>query len=83
MHRPTKDDVENLSRGRPTRARIGSRAIGHRLTQKERILFEAAKRHGHLKIPASGCRENVINVYRLWCEANGSAMHLVTPNGTA
>jgi hypothetical protein len=71
MTRPTKDDVERLSRGEPTRARIGSRRIGHRLTQKERLLFEAAQRQGFLKIPVAGIRPNVVNVYRLWCAAEG------------
>lgn len=66
-----KDEVERLSQGLPTRSRLGSRAIGHRLTQKERILFEAAKRHGFLKLPVTGLRNNVRNIYRLWCEAEG------------
>ena len=69
MTRPTKDDVERLSRGEPTRARIGNRGIGHRLTQKERQLFEAAQRQGFLKTPVTGIRPNVVNVYRLWCAA--------------
>jgi len=68
---PSKDDIERLSRGQPTRARIGSRGTPHRLTQRERLLFEAAKRNGYLKIPASGTRKNVINIYRLWCESEG------------
>ncbi len=67
--RITKDEVEKLSRGLPTRSKAGSRTVGHRLTAKERVLFEAAKRQGFLKIPAVGLRENVINVYRKWCEA--------------
>jgi len=71
MTRPTKDDVERLSRGEPTRARIGNCRIGHRLTQKERQLFEAAQRQGYLKIPVTGIRTNVVNVYRLWCAAEG------------
>jgi hypothetical protein len=71
MSRPHKDDVERLSRGAPTRAKIGNRRIGHRLTQKERQLFEAAKRRRFLKIPITGIRPNVLNVYRLWCEAEG------------
>ncbi len=66
-----KDEVERLSRGLSTRSRRGSRAIGHRLTQKERILFEAAQRQGFLKLPLAGARENVRNIYRLWCEAEG------------
>ncbi len=71
MPRPHKDDIDKLSRGQPTKAKIGSRRIGHRLTQKERLLFEAAQRQGFLKIPVTGSRSNVINVYRLWCEAEG------------
>ncbi len=71
MSRPDKDDVERLSRGQPTRAKIGSRRIGHRLLQKERKLFEAAQRQGFLKIPVTGIRPNVINIYRLWCAAEG------------
>jgi hypothetical protein len=71
MPRPTKDDVERLSHGQPTRSKVGSRQIGHRLTQKERLLFEAAKRQGFLKIPVTGIRPNVCNVYRLWCAAEG------------
>ncbi len=71
MQKPNKDDVERLSRGQATRAKIGSRRIGHRLTQKERQLFEAAQRNGFLKIPVTGIRPNVMNVYRLWCAAEG------------
>jgi hypothetical protein len=69
MPKPDKDDVEKLSRGLATRAKIGSRRIGHRLTQKERLLFEAARRQGFLKIPVRGIRTNVVNIYRLWCAA--------------
>lgn len=68
---PDKDDIQKLSKGKPTRGKIGSRRIGHRLTQKERILFEAAKRNGFLKLPLSGARPNVANIYRLWCQAEG------------
>lgn len=71
MRRPEKDDVERLSRGQPTRAKIGNRRIGHRLTQKERLLFEAAQRQGFLKMPVRGIRPNVLNIYRLWCESEG------------
>lgn len=70
-HKPRKDDIERLSRGKSTREKIGSRRQGHRLTQKERILFEAARRQGFLKIPVTGIRANVINIYRLWCAAEG------------
>lgn len=71
MPKPDKNDIERLSRGKSTRAKIGNRNVGHRLTQKERILFQAAKRQGFLKVPVGGIRENVINIYRLWCQAEG------------
>jgi hypothetical protein len=71
MSKPTKDDIERLSRGKSTRLRIGSRQIPHRLTQKERILFEVAQRQGFLKVPVAGIRSNVLNIYKLWCDAEG------------
>ena len=71
MSKPTKGDIERLSRGKSTRSRIGSRQIPHRLTQRERILFEAAQRQGFLKVPVAGIRPNVLNIYKLWCDAEG------------
>jgi len=67
--RISKDDVELLSRGKPSKTKRGSRAIPHRLTAEERILFEAAKKRGVLKIAANRPRANLLNVYKLWCEA--------------
>lgn len=69
MAKPDKNDIERLSRGQSTKAKLGNRGVGHRLTQKERILFECAKRQGFLKIPVVGIRANVRNIYRLWCLA--------------
>lgn len=71
MSQSIKDEVERLSRGNSTRSKIGSRQIPHRLTRKDRILFEAAKRQGFLKVPASGICPNVLNIYKLWCVAEG------------
>ena len=71
MRQADRNDIEKLSRGQATKAKIGNRRIGHRLTQKERILFEAAKRLGHLKIPHTGARRNLLRIYRLWCEVEG------------
>jgi len=68
----TKDEIEKLSRGKPTQSKSGNRGVGHRLTQKERILFESAKKNGFLKIPVSGLRQNVINIYLKWCEVTSS-----------
>jgi len=71
MPRPDKNDIERLTRGKSTRAKIGNRNIGHRLTQKERILFKGAKRQGVVKVASNGIREKVLNIYRLWCQAEG------------
>lgn len=34
--RPSLDDVERLSKGKPSKSKMGSRAVPHRLTQAER-----------------------------------------------
>jgi len=70
------DDVSNLSRGKPTRSRCGSRYIPHRLTLIERDAFEAAKRRGFLVLRPH-LRENLLNVWSKWCSAlNRPCMHL-------
>ena len=72
----SRDDVERLSRGLPTQARIGSRGVPYRLSAKERILFEVAKKNGYLSIPLKGTRENLVNVYLLWCQASGEPVNI-------
>ncbi len=78
--RLSKDDIEKLSRGCATRSKAGNRGVGHRLTVRERALFEAAKKQGFLKIPLSGVRENVRNVYRKWCEVTGETAVILEPD---
>jgi len=72
--KPTKidlDDVDALSRGKSSRSKEGSRDLPHRLTQVERIKLEVAKKRGFLKLPLKTPRDNLINVYKLWCQAVG------------
>jgi hypothetical protein len=69
----SKDDVESLSKGCATRSRAGDIRVGHRLTKRERELFERAKRDRYLSLPYSPIRDNVINIYIKWCEAVGIA----------
>lgn len=69
--KPTKDDVARLSRGRPTKSRVGSRAIRHRLNQDELKMLAVAKKVGYLKIPVRRVRQALINTYLMWCEATG------------
>ena len=75
----TRDDVEKLSRGKASRSKTGSRGVGHRLTVRERAHFEAAKKQGFLKIPATGIRENVRNVYEKWCAVTGETAVILEP----
>jgi hypothetical protein len=65
------DDVQALSKGQRSKSKSGSRRIPHRLTKEERVKFEVAKKRGYLKIPLNAPRQNLINVYRLWCEVTG------------
>ena len=65
------DDIVSLTKGKPTRSRIGSRGEGHRLTVKEKKLLQLAQKRGYLAIPYAGLRENVINVFTKWCDAKG------------
>jgi hypothetical protein len=67
----SKDDVESLTKGLPTKSRSGDITVGHRLTVRERQLFERAKKYGYLTLPHSPIRDNVINIYIKWCEAVG------------
>ena len=71
-----RDDLESLTRGEPTRSRIGSRGEGHRLTKRERELFEIAQKRGYLNVSHVGIRENVINVFSKWCEMQGIAVDI-------
>ncbi len=60
-----------ITRGKSSGKKIGSRGIPHRLTQKERIIFDRACNECVLRLPASGVRENLQNAYYLYCESVG------------
>ncbi|KAL2608213.1 hypothetical protein R1flu_026786 [Riccia fluitans] len=69
--RPTLDDVERLSRGRASKAKIGSRAVPHRLNVDERKAFELAKKRGFVVHQPSTRRYPLINSHRNYCDALG------------
>ncbi|KAL2644427.1 hypothetical protein R1flu_012014 [Riccia fluitans] len=69
--RPTLDDVERLSRGRASKAKIGSRAVPHRLNADERKAFELAKKRGFVVHQPSTRRYPLINSHRNYCDALG------------
>ena len=64
------DDVEKLSRGRASQAKIGSRATPHHLRAHEREKFEVAKRSGFLALKSND-RINLKNIYEKWCCSQG------------
>lgn len=64
----TLDDIEHISRGKSSKNKIGSRAVPHRLTQKERIWFECAKKAKYLSMNKT-LRLNVIHIYQKYCIA--------------
>ncbi|KAG6554308.1 hypothetical protein Mapa_004224 [Marchantia paleacea] len=69
--RPTLDDVERLSRGRASKAKIGSRAVPHRLNADERKAFELAKKRGFVVHQPNTRRYPLINSHRNYCDALG------------
>ncbi|MEY4667531.1 MAG: hypothetical protein RL518_230 [Pseudomonadota bacterium] len=48
--RPTKDDVARLTRGKPSRTRVGSRQIRHRLRNDELDRLAVARSRGYLTV---------------------------------
>ncbi len=66
--KPTKDDVLHLIHGKPTRSRVGSRAIRHRLRSYELEQLKIAEKNGFLMVDKS-TREALKNAWFLLCEA--------------
>ena len=50
---PTKDDVARLTRGKPSRGRVGSRQIRHRLRADELQRLAIARSRGYLTVTPS------------------------------
>jgi hypothetical protein len=66
----TKDDVDCLIRGKPTRSKVGSRNISHRLRAYEKLKLKLAEKRGFLVID-SKTRDALKNSWFLLCLANG------------
>ena len=77
--RPTVDDVERISWGKPAKQKgTGSRGVPHRLNEEERALFDRAREHGFLQVAGSAWRSQrreapLLNTYRSLCDARGQA----------
>ena len=77
--RPTLDDVERISWGKPAKRKgTGSRGVPHRLNEEERILFDRARQKGFLEVAGSAWRSQrreapLLNTHRSMCDARGQA----------
>jgi hypothetical protein len=75
VQRISKDDVERLSRGQPSKRRgYGSRNVPHRLNDEERQELDRAARKGYLTLIGGGNRRTrkgspLKNIHRQWCDA--------------
>ena len=75
VQRISKDDVERLSRGQPSKRKgYGSRNVPHRLNDDERQELDRAARKGYLTLIGGGNRRTrkgspLKNIHRQWCDA--------------
>ena len=73
--RPSLDDIDRISRGHAAKKRgTGSRAVPHRLNEKERIEFDLAKKRNFVSLRGTGWRAErgdspLANIYRNYCDA--------------
>ena len=73
--RPTIDDIDKISRGQAAKKRgTGSRAVPHRLNEKERVEFDLAKKRRFVSLRGTGWRAErgdspLANIYRNYCDA--------------
>lgn len=71
------DAIDKISKGKGTRLRIGSRAVPHRLTQKERTQLERALMRGYLEMYVWN-RVNVKNIFEKIVKAKNSPVIILT-----
>ena len=75
LRRISRDDVERLSRGQPSKNRgYGSRNVPHRLNEEERQEMDRASRKGYVTLAGTGYRRGrkgspLANIHRQWCDA--------------
>ena len=75
LRRISRDDVERLSRGQPSKTRgYGSRNVPHRLNEEERQEMDRASRKGYVTLAGTGYRRGrkgspLANIHRQWCDA--------------
>jgi len=66
----TLDDVERISRGKSSKAKMGSRQVPHRLSAEERKAYDLAKKKGYLVVRVLSRQYPLVNTYRNFCDAS-------------
>lgn len=66
MAKDIKDAVKDLSKGKGSSLRIGSRSVPHRLKNEERKLLNLSLKRGYLELQPWH-RENLRNIYLKTC----------------
>jgi hypothetical protein len=75
LRRISRDDVERLSRGQPSKKKgYGSRNVPHRLNDEERAEMDRAAKKGFVSFAGTGNRRTrkgspLANIHRQWCDA--------------
>jgi len=72
----SKDDVARLIRGRPSKGRVGSREIRHRLRQDELRRLSVARERGYL-LRTHSTRTALENAWFLDCKARNIVCYYV------
>ena len=86
--RPTVNDVERISWGKPAKKKgTGSRGVPHRLNEEERAMFDRARQKGFLEVAGSGWRSQrreapLLNTYRSLCDARGQVSIVLNKGNT-
>lgn len=62
--KPTKDDVARLIQGKPSKRRVGSRQIRHRLRNDEVARLDVARSRGYLTVTPT-TRAALLNAWHL------------------
>eukprot|EP00850_Spirogloea_muscicola_P022155 SM000280S10710 [mRNA] locus=s280:1442:3057:+ [translate_table: standard] len=68
--RPSLDDVERISKGLSSKAKIGSRQVPHRLNAEERKAYDLAKGRGYVVIKPQTRYYPLRNTFRNFCDAS-------------
>eukprot|EP00850_Spirogloea_muscicola_P003710 SM000015S01210 [mRNA] locus=s15:512621:514244:- [translate_table: standard] len=67
--RPSLDDVERISKGLSSKAKIGSRQVPHRLNAEERKAYDLAKERGYVVIKPQTRYYPLRYTFRNFCDA--------------